>query len=503
MKKITILKRSIIVCLLMGMLLSCGAQPMETAENVTSEQTVQTTAAEETEEEIGRHNTKDSLPDTLDFAGTVVRIHTRTGDIDVRMEFIAEEETGETVNDAVYARELSVEERLNVDLSVIENDVTRHNGAIDSLRKSIVAGSDDFEIAGDHMYRAVALMMDGMFLELNKLDYLDFSQSWWNTPFLEMTEYEGKNYMAMGELGQTMISGAYAIFYNQSLFQEMFPEEPSLYETVRAGDWTMDTLLSYCEDIYTDVNGNGEADEDDLYGNFYISDRTLVADAYVGGCRLDMLEKLADGSVVYNGTGERMVSFLEKMTKLVFENNNSFRYNPSVQSYDMMKNRKIMFAAAMLSTTEYLRDMKDDFGIIPMPKLDENQAKYVTYVHDGSTAFMLPKTETEPDIAAAVLEAMSAESYRTVTPAYFETALKAKYVRNEDSSWMLDLIVEGSYLDISIIFGSVLPEPINTMRKIFINDNAASKAVSTLAAKETSMLKSMDAILEDFAAIED
>ncbi len=488
--------------LIAALLAACGSDDAGKTPSNTAESGTETTPIE-TAIDNGRNLTADSLPDTLDFEGAVVRIHARTGDDDVKAEFIAEQGVGEIVNDAVYARNMAVEERLNIDIEVLENEMSRHQSASDSYRKSITAGSDDFEIIADGMFWSVPSMLDGMFLDVNTLDYLDLSQPWWNRPFLDMTEYEGKNYMLMGELGQTMVSGAYAIFYNLSMYRELFPDDPTLYEVVDSGTWTMDYLTSLCKDVYKDLNGNGEADDGDRYGNFYTADRTLISDAFVGGCKLDVLEKKDDGTYVFNGNSDRMASYLEKMYTLVFENNHSYRYENTVGFSEKMKNNEIMFAAMMLSYASSLRDMEDDFGIIPMPKLDESQKDYCTYVHDGSTVLMIPTTENEPNIAAATLEAMAAETYRTVSPAYFETALKTKYARNEESSQMLDLIAEGAYLDISIIYGASLPEPINTFRLIFANSSAAQKGISTWAGKEKAMLRGMEKVVEKYAKIED
>lgn len=33
---------------------------------------------------------------------------------------------------------------------------------------------------------------------------------------------------------------------------------------------------------------------------------------------------------------------------------------------------------------DYLRDMKDPYGVVPMPKLDESQKDYIGRVHDST-----------------------------------------------------------------------------------------------------------------------
>ena len=55
-------------------------------------------------------------------------------------------------------------------------------------------------------------------------------------------------------------------------------------------------------------------------------------------------------------------------------------------------------------------------------------------------------------MSAAVLECMASESYRTVSPALFETALKVKYAGDDATSEMYDIIRGGVVFDIGRIF---------------------------------------------------
>jgi len=81
-----------------------------------------------------------------------------------------------------------------------------------------------------------------------------------------------------------------------------------------------------------------------------------------------------------------------------------------------------------------LRDMEDDFKIIPIPKLDENQQNYNSRIHDSLTIYGMPITAIgQEDAVSATLEAMASESYRLVTLAYYESALKVKFTRDSDS----------------------------------------------------------------------
>ena len=47
-----------------------------------------------------------------------------------------------------------------------------------------------------------------------------------------------------------------------------------------------------------------------------------------------------------------------------------------------------------------------------------------------------------------ILEALAAESYHTVTPAYYEKTLVDKYIRDEESEEMIDIILSSHVYDL-------------------------------------------------------
>ncbi|MBQ5354976.1 MAG: hypothetical protein IIU08_03805, partial [Clostridia bacterium] len=94
-----------------------------------------------------------------------------------------------------------------------------------------------------------------------------------------------------------------------------------------------------------------------------------------------------------------------------------------------------------------LRDMEVDFGILPYPKYDEDQSRYYTTILRRYTVSAVPATAKSADNAALILEALSEEGNRSIIPKYYEIALKGKYVRDESSSQVLDLVKDSLYLE--------------------------------------------------------
>ena len=457
---------------------------------------------EEEPEGNGRSDVKDSLPDDLDFGGATLHFFTRGGDRDTQMEFQAEELNGEVVNDAVYTRNLKAQERLNITMDLILANVNIHGGTNSDIQKSVHSGSGDYDLLGNGMYSMMSLTMENILLPMNDLPYLDFTAPWYNHAFLDQTNFNGKNYTVMGEVGQTMISGAFVMFFNRTLLDTFYNGEVNIYQIVNEGEWTIDKMTSLCEPVYQDANGNGEADEGDIFGHYFTNTDTLGADSFYGASRIEYLKKNDDGTWFFNAACERMITFTEKMHKLLFEGTNTLRlpYNND-DIFNTMKADQTIFTTWMLSGIDLLRDMESDFGIIPMPKFDTAQEKYAEYVHDASSSFSIPTTEQDPAMVAAFLEAMSAESFRTVTPAYFETALKSKYSRDSETSQMLDIIVDGIYLDIGYIFGGSLNSPIGKIRGVLANATSCENAASSLAKNEKATMKSLEKLLQKYEEI--
>ena len=77
------------------------------------------------------------------------------------------------------------------------------------------------------------------------------------------------------------------------------------------------------------------------------------------------------------------------------------------------------------------------------PKYDEQQGGYYTNSMDQHSVFGCPVTlpESEYEFMGVVTEALNAESYKTVTPAFYDIALKNKYTEDPVTAQMIDLIL--------------------------------------------------------------
>ena len=69
-----------------------------------------------------------------------------------------------------------------------------------------------------------------------------------------------------------------------------------------------------------------------------------------------------------------------------------------------------------------------------------------------SSSIAVLKSASDPERTGIIIEALSAESMYTLTPAYYDITLKTKLSRDEESAAMLDLIFENRVFDIGAMY---------------------------------------------------
>jgi hypothetical protein len=99
--------------------------------------------------------------------------------------------------------------------------------------------------------------------------------------------------------------------------------------------------------------------------------------------------------------------------------------------------------------------METDFGILPMPKYDENQQEWghnISTVYGRAMSIPTFHDGGALDRIGFMLEAISAESMYTVIPAYHDVQLTGKFVRDDESGEMLDIIFGSIVWDAGLIY---------------------------------------------------
>ncbi|MCI8387554.1 MAG: hypothetical protein HFE63_03700 [Clostridiales bacterium] len=421
--------------MLAGMVVSCGDNPgggLSEKDSLTDSDP--DTTPPETTGPIASY-----LPDT-DLEGFTLRFATYTND---NGKFVySEEANGEVVNDAVYNSTRLVTEKYNADIELMFYGADSGK-AKDFIRRSVQAGDDEFDIVNGHDGNMFSLTLENAFVDIRSLPYQDFSQPWW--PKYSNDEYEinGKQYIFSSFLSYQSLAMSKVIVMNKSIIEDLGLELP--YDAVRDGKWTLDMMISMSKQGYRDLNGDNVQDENDQYG-FLGYQKLYGFQASFVNCYTED----SNGVVSLSYDREKMVDVVEKMNKLLNGGDGGYIVGTE-PNREMFINGKGMFYYDEMNvlTTELMRSSDIDYGVLPLPKYDEDQENYITPAFDAQ--FGIPVTAMNTDKISFMIEALGSAGYNTVIDAYFETALSTKYSRDDDTIEMLHIIRDTLLVDLAYL----------------------------------------------------
>ena len=466
--KIKLISAALSLLTAVSVLASCGGTESSAPDPSRTEAQAQDPLETEAETEAGRENTPDNLPADLDFGGETVTIHVR-GDTDPVKEFEAPVQTGDIIDDALFMRRQKVEERLNVNVTVYAaNTWENYNASLNDLKKTIQAGDDVYDLVSGWSARIPSLGIEGMFLNLYEVPYIDLDQPWWVQTLRQDLTIGGKLFFVTGDITLTLLQASCVFYFNKKLMTDY--SVPDIYQTVLDGKWTIDCMSDYAKMVSGDLDGDNQFGDLDLYGCAITA--TNDVDGFLQGSDVKMIYRDDDDLPVLKMEEEKVGTIVEKIYTFMYETPQVLSYTAEGGDFSakqlaaFKESRALLYPARLSGAASSLKDMDTDYGIIPYPKYDENQAKYLTRIQDALALMCVPITCGNKERSGALMEALAAEAYRVVTAPYFEIAMKVKYSRDDISSQMLDLVHDGANLNFASIYNESIGNPWFVMRNL-------------------------------------
>jgi len=456
-----------------------------------------TTTAETEPRETERHEIKDDLPADLKFDGRTFTMY--VGNQSTYDNFVmgVEEKEGDIVNDAVWERNLNVQEQLNFVLKA-DPYAMAYNTIAEGVSTLILAGDSTYDVFLGHQYGMATLVSRKMFVDGYTLEHINFDQPWWMNSYMdELTLGKGARYLLVSDFNTQAITYIRANFFNKTLYEKLYGDPNELYQMALDGKFTLDHMNQLIEGAYSDLNGDGQTDIADQLGMITTKLQAAV-DSYVYGTDVVFTSRDKDGFVQLNMINDESVLLAEKLCAF-FNQKAISTLADNKQNAIFAAGTSLFLGNGMLSaagSTE-LREMADDFGILPHPKMDEDQKEYYSLVHDTAMLTGVSVQSKNLDMVGAVLEALAAESYRRVTPAWYESALKLKYARDDISSQMVDMIKDSMTTNFIYAYNAAL-NSLGTVYRTLITKNTPENFVSTIESKLPAAETSLAELVKTF-----
>ena len=424
-----------------------------------------------------RSSVADDISADLRFDGETVTFFTRDDVEHWKYEMDADAIMNDTLYDAVYYRNKTVEERLGITITTIQQagNYANRNTWNDTLRTAVNTKTGDFDAAAIYASQGSALALESMYYNVIDFPYINLEKPWWNQSMREELSLFNTLYYLAGDIAVTEITETFCLQYNKVIFDKYYgSSDVDLYKLVEEKKWTIDTMYDLVAGVHEDNNGDGIVNDGDLVGLWAKTAGYQESwnDAWVPAMGIAI-------TTMVNGVPE--LSFYSERTIRAFESVKRVLAScPGTLNADTIVTSKFadgmaLFNMSNLNAGSGLRDMKDAYGVLPLPMLEENQegGYATTFGNVASLVTILSSLpEDRKDLVGATLELMAAESYKQVTPAYFEIALKTKYAESPEDSKMYDLILNSVKYSFGYCYSTVCLAELGSLFRIMSRDVA-------------------------------
>ncbi len=493
-------KKTIALLMIVAMLLPTFAACSESTSNAETEGKVaesDTSAVQNAAEETVEEETEKILPDLpeVTYEGVDFNIYCSSNAEygTVKDDFTAEEYTGEPINDARYSRNLAIEQKYDIKINVYPADTNGDTVGTNAIKQSVTTGDYAYDLAMLAGYSTSKLSYDNILVDLKTVEHIDLEKPWWDQRANSDLEVAGKLFYTTGDISTADNEATYCIYYNKNMASDLqIPQNP--YDMVRDGTWTIDNYATLLYGVSSDLDGNGEFDDQDRYGVLIWDDSIM---GVVNGAGVKCCD-VVDGQITLTLYSETTVSMLEKYFAFALDKQVSYAYQRTNWD-DKFQNNQALFIQQLLQLAPKLREMDADFGVLPYYKYNEAQESYYNTVGSWHSVFLcLPKVQQDLTRTGVIVEALAAESLYTVTPAYYDVTLKDKVSRDQDSADMLDLIFETRTYDLGWYYaiGTYNESIMNLFRNYQSDFTSMYKKNQKVADKYLSKLNTAFAELE-------
>lgn len=361
------------------------------------------------------------------------------------------EQVGSIIDDSIYERDRKVEERFNVRFTAQDYLYTNYPEVKKLFDNAALSSSDDFDLACLTMRDAYQTVLDGYAPPASNLPIIDLAQPWYIQSVNDSLTIGGVTLLSYSALETR--PGGQSVVFNRKIFSDLGFEDP--YDLVDNGTWTLDVFYKMCMDGILDVDGNGKYEVGDRFGIITEWDRISMV-AYLGTGNL--LVDIEDGVPVASQKETLFDVFLKCQEYTVcpgFMLDTFKKFGTAESSrgegQNLFKQGGSVFIVTPVSSMTSFGDMNDDFGLVVMPKLDEKQDRYYTSSSSGAIGLPLSCSENLERVCV-IKEALACESLNIVTPAFYDNALKNRYLRDERSVEMLEIITASGVIDLGQAF---------------------------------------------------
>ena len=437
-------------------------------------------------------NDSANLPE-MDFGGETFRILAEL-DWDPAAAgvtlIVPDDMNGEVLNDAVFERNSELMEKYNFTFSWT-HDPEAHT----IIQNCINGGIDDYDMIAANFIPGMTRAIAGNYYDLNEIPYISLEKDYWNPHMQRELSIGEKVYAICGDITFMEEDALMVTLFNKPMADTYDME--NLYDTVRAGKWTIDKMKECMAQVVSDLNGDGSFDhENDIIGLLYAGNSTFSP--YMAAANTKLI--YTDNNDIPHLTTDLSVaeSIYSTMQEIFTTNGYALDWiaipNPVASMASMIDGKRVLFQNMITSfLRRNYRDVEANFGILPMPKFSEEQDQYSTLYNPGAmTLGFVPVSVVDTEKVGFILEAMASAS-ENLSQIYFDVCLSGKYTRDQESYEMIRLAEENIVMDMTFMYD------FGTLGTLLTNSIKSAPFVSTFESKKEAAATAISEFRANFS----
>lgn len=429
------------------------------------------------------------VPDS-DFGGYTFRMLGQGGAGWTASDILRPESfTEDGLNDAKLKRYMNIEERYHVEIETTLSDTI-----MATVQGGVLSNDFSFDLINMDTGNTSSAALNKLLVNLTEVPHLDLSRPYYDQNYIHDMSYAGKIFSVVTDITTMDMFVTWIMMYNKNMIERHDLESP--YDLVKSNNWTLDKFNSMLKDVSVE-NGDGKWNELDTYG-FAAHTGSARNLFYAAGLTICTKDENTDTPVLSLGdNSERLTLVADKVSDLLYNDNKTLMNTKIVEAFE---EGRALFLAEITGYLGRFREMNDNFGVVPYPKLDSTQDRYYTTNDPCIMVFSIPAYSYKTDQlerTGILFEALCCESYNLIRPAYYIDVLSGKQTRDPGDYEMLDLIRNSRVYDFGLFnnLGSI-SSLFNTLAS-----TKNPKVASMLKSGTKSGLKALNKILEKYESI--
>lgn len=372
--------------------------------------------------------------------------------------FYNEEATSGSISKAIENRNVFLNDKYGA--KVITKQV-KTSELTNELKNALESGVSYCDMVCVSSKDTVKLYTAGLLGDMNKLPDFNAENAYFDEKNAKSLATNSTLYLLPDPTVQ-VYEEAYVLFFNRELVNTVAGKDPE--SLVLQGKWTWDSFNETARasasavynksaaDIDTDIFAFAAVNSEENYGTvlWVSTGNKLIGNTYKNPVSLSM-------------TADEITSVAEILRKS-YNSRGKYPLSGS-DAITAFEGGRLAILSNKLSYFYSLRDGSgsgDNYGILPMPKLSEEQSDYHCLVSSDARVISIPKTvESQSDdrkrFISAVISATCAAGRTTVRKAFINEHI-ITYMNNNTETVVLETIIDSVTFDFANVYGSAISE---------------------------------------------